>query len=223
MIRYFLSKIKVEGFRGINNANRPLELQFKKDAVNSVFAANALGKSSIFEALTYAIKGGIPKLDNLPVADRGADYYCNLFHCNRKSSIELTFNPDDSSGDVVISVERNLDGSKNVNSPSGHADPNGFLREINSELVFLDHKTFQKFIEDSPLDRGRSFATLLGSSQLSEYRQILNTLSNSGNINTDFKLNVLETQLDSLARSKDAIQTRRVQYKKVIKQKMHQI
>ncbi|WP_022667205.1 AAA family ATPase [Desulfospira joergensenii] len=208
MSRYFLSNIKVEGFRGINNANRPLELKFKTDSVNSVFAANALGKSSIFEALTYAIKGGIPKLDNLPAAERGADYYCNLFHCNQKSSIELTFRPDDSSGDVVISVERNPGGSKNVTSPSGHADPDGFLREISSELVFLDHKTFQKFIEDSPLDRGRSFATLLGSSQLSEYRQILNTLSNSGNINTDFKLNVLETQLDSLAGSKKAIQTR---------------
>ena len=211
MSRYFLSKMKVEGFRGINNANRPLELKFKTDAVNSVFAANALGKSSIFEALTYVIKGGIPKLDDLPAADRGSDYYCNLFHCDRKSSIELTFNPDDSSGDVIISVERNSDGSKNVTSPSGHTDPDGFLKELSSELVFLDHKTFQKFIEDSPLDRGRSFATLLGSSQLSEYRQIFSTLSNSGNINTDFKRDVLETQLDSLAGRRRAIQTRIIQ------------
>ncbi len=211
MSRYFLSKIKVEGFRGINNANRPLELKFKTDAVNSVFAANALGKSSIFEALTYAIKGGIPKLENLPAADRGADYYCNLFHCDKKSNIELTFKPNDSSGDVVISVERNSDGSKNVTSPSGHANPNVFLKELSSELVFLDHKTFQKFIEDSPLDRGRSFATLLGSSQFSEYRHILNTLSNSGNINTDFKLNVLETRLDNLAGSKRTIQKRIIQ------------
>ena len=211
MSRYFLLKMKVEGFRGINNANRPLELNFKTEAVNSIFAANALGKSSIFEALTYAIKGGIPKLDDLPAADRGSDYYCNLFHCDRKSIIELTFKPDDSSGDVVISIERNPEGSKNITSPSGHADPDGFLKELNSELSFLDHKTFQKFIEDSPLNRGRSFSTLLGSSQLSEYRQILSTLSNSGNINTDFKLNVLEIQLDSLAGSKRAIQTRIIQ------------
>jgi len=216
MSRYFLSKMKVEGFRGINNANRPLELKFKTDSVNSVFAANALGKSSIFEALTYAIKGGIPKLDDLPAADRGSDYYCNLFHCDRKSSIELTFKPDDSSGDVVISIERNPDGLKNVASPSGYADPDGFLKGLSSELVFLDHKTFQKFVEDSPLDRGRSFATLLGSSQLSEYRHILSTLSNSGNINTDFKLNVLETKLDSLAGSKKAIQNRIIQnYKNI--------
>jgi len=216
MSRYFISKIKVEGFRGINNANRPLELKFKTDAVNSVFATNALGKSSIFEALTYVIKGSIPKLENLPAADRGSDYYCNLFHCDKRSSIELTFNPDDSSGNVVISVERNPDGSKNVTSPSGHADPHGFLKEISSELVFLDNKIFQKFIEDSPLDRGRSFAKLLGSSQLSEFRHLLNTLSNSGNINTDFQLNVFEIRLDGLAGSKRAIQNRIVQSYKSI-------
>jgi hypothetical protein len=200
--------VKIEGFRGINNAHRPLELKFKTDAVNSVFAANALGKSSIFEALTYAIKGGISKLDELPAAERGSDYYCNLFHCDRKSSIELTFSPDDSSSDVVISVERNPDGFRAVTSPSGHTDPGRFLEKLGRELSFLDHKTFQKFIEDSPLKRGRSFSTLLGGSQLSEYRQILNTLSNAGNINTDFKLNVLQTQFDGLAGREQAIRTR---------------
>ena len=144
------------------------------------------------------------------------NYYCNLFHCDKRSSIELTFNPDDSSGNVVISVERNPDGSKNVTSPSGHADPHGFLKEISSELVFLDNKIFQKFIEDSPLDRGRSFAKLLGSSQLSEFRHLLNTLSNSGNINTDFQLNVFEIRLDGLAGSKRAILNRIVQSYKSI-------
>ena len=216
MSRYFLVKIKIEGFRGINNANKPLELKFKTDAVNSVFAANALGKSSVFEALTYAIKGCIPKLDELPKADRSADYYCNLFHCDRKSYIELIFRPDDSSPDVVISVERKADGTRSVNSPSGHTDPSGFLEKLGSELSFLDHKTFQKFIEDTPLKRGRSFSTLLGSSQLSKYRQILSSLSNAGNINTDFKLNILETKYDSLASQEQAIRGRINQnYKKI--------
>jgi hypothetical protein len=216
MSRFFLVKIKIEGFRGINNANRPLELKFKTNAVNSVFAANALGKSSVFEALTYAIKGGIPKLDELPAADRSSDYYCNLFHCDRKSRIELTFRPDDSSPDVVISVERDHDGTRIVNSPSGHTDPGGFLEKLGSELLFLDHNTFQKFIEDTPLKRGRSFSTLLGSSLLSEYRQILSILSNAGNINTDFRLNILETEYGSMAGQEQAIRARIIQnFKKI--------
>jgi len=51
MSRYFLVKLEVEGFRGINNEGAPLELHFSEDRVNSLFAPNAQGKSSIFEAL----------------------------------------------------------------------------------------------------------------------------------------------------------------------------
>ncbi|MGB2589636.1 MAG: AAA family ATPase [Candidatus Acidiferrum sp.] len=55
MTRYFLRRIQIEGFRGINNENDPLDVKLNPDAVNSVFAANGLGKSSLFEALSYAI------------------------------------------------------------------------------------------------------------------------------------------------------------------------
>ncbi len=44
MPRYFLTRLRVEGFRGINNEGEPLDLKFTKDAVNSVFAVNANGK-----------------------------------------------------------------------------------------------------------------------------------------------------------------------------------
>ena len=79
MTRYFLTRLEIEGFRGINNENDPLELRFKNDAVNSIFAANSLGKSSVFEALCYAIQGSIPKLEGLHATERPQDYYCNLF------------------------------------------------------------------------------------------------------------------------------------------------
>ena len=61
-MRFFLASVKVEGFRGINNESDPLELTFKPECVNSIFAVNAVGKSSIFEALCYAIRGVVPKL-----------------------------------------------------------------------------------------------------------------------------------------------------------------
>jgi AAA15 family ATPase/GTPase len=63
MPRYFLTRVKIEGFRGINNDSEPLELKFRPNAVNSVFAANGIGKSSIYEALNYAIRGVVPKLE----------------------------------------------------------------------------------------------------------------------------------------------------------------
>ena len=48
MPRYFLTRLSIEGFRGVNNENDPLDISFRPDAVNSVFAVNGIGKSSIF-------------------------------------------------------------------------------------------------------------------------------------------------------------------------------
>jgi DNA repair exonuclease SbcCD ATPase subunit len=70
MTRYFITKLKVEVFRGINNESDPLNLKFKPDAVNSVFAVNGIGKSSLFDALCYAVHGDIPKLDALQTQER---------------------------------------------------------------------------------------------------------------------------------------------------------
>ena len=65
MVRYYLTRLCIEGFRGINNEGQPLELRFFSDKVNSIYALNGLGKSSVYDALNYAILGRIPKLDNL--------------------------------------------------------------------------------------------------------------------------------------------------------------
>lgn len=41
MPRYFLNRLKIEGFRGVNNQGNPLDISFKPNAVNSIFAVNA--------------------------------------------------------------------------------------------------------------------------------------------------------------------------------------
>jgi DNA repair exonuclease SbcCD ATPase subunit len=79
MSSWFLTKVAIEGFRGINNQGDPLELKFKADKVNSVFATNGIGKSSIFDAITYALTGAIPKLKGLQSAEAGESYYLNRF------------------------------------------------------------------------------------------------------------------------------------------------
>ena len=55
MARYYLSQISIEGFRGINNDGDPLVIKFKPAAVNSIYAHNGVGKTSIFEAIHFAI------------------------------------------------------------------------------------------------------------------------------------------------------------------------
>ena len=112
MIRYFLKQVEIEGFRGINNESDPLKIKFKPDFVNSLFAPNAQGKSSIYEAICYAIKGNIPKLEALPSSDRAEEYYCNRFNSSGNAKILITFTPNDGSSDVKILITRDKYGNR---------------------------------------------------------------------------------------------------------------
>jgi DNA repair exonuclease SbcCD ATPase subunit len=195
MTRYFLAVVKIEGFRGINNEGDPLEIKFRADAVNSIFAANGLGKSSLFEALTYAITGFVPKLDRMVAAESAKDYYANQFHSKRRAEIVLTFRPDDGGADVTVKVVRETNGKRVVTSPSGYANPEDLLAALDDETVLLDNHTFTKFLLDSPLDRGKSFSALLGLSKLAEVRQGLSAVSDTLSFNNDSGSKVLDAEV----------------------------
>lgn len=195
MARYFLKRVQIEGFRGINNEGEPLDLAFETDSVNSIFAVNAHGKSSSFEALAYAIKGVVPKLNRLPASENPDSYYANRFHSSGTSTVSLWLRPDDGSAEIVVQVTRNnASGKRVVTSPSGFPDPEGLLRSLDSDLALLDHDQFLEFVSDTPLKRGRTFSGLLGLAELSEFRQTLEVLSHSRNLNTDFDLDTLTSQ-----------------------------
>ena len=193
MTRYYLTKLKIEGFRGINNDGDSFEIKFKNDAVNSVYAHNGQGKSSIYEALCYAIRGDVSKLANLPQEENPSAYYNNFFHSSQESVIELTFSPDDASQDIVITVLRDSSGARNVSS-NDVTDPVSFLEEMNREFCLLDYNTFAEFIENSALIRGRSFSSLLGLASFSTMHQTINTLSDTRTFNRDFGIKALEEQ-----------------------------
>ena len=196
MPRYFLTRIKVEGFRGINNEGDPLELSFRPDGVNSVFAVNANGKSSLFEALSYAIRGDIPKLTAMQAQEHPEHYYCNRFHSGNRATIGLAFEPDDGSGATIeICIERDGAGQRTVSSPTGHPDPEAFLSSLDQDFALLDYTTFARFMEDTPLQRGRSFSALLGLSDYSDMRQSLQAASDTRAINSDLAVKVIEAEI----------------------------
>lgn len=217
MPRYFLTRLAIEGFRGINNENDPLDISFRPDAVNSVFAVNGIGKSSIFEALCYAIHGAIPKLQILQAQEQPQDYYCNRFHSRNAASILVVFQPDDGTAPVSIRINRDADGTRTVTSPSGFSDPEGFLEKLKEAFALLDYRTFARFIDDSPLERGRTFSALLGLAEYSDCRQALQTVSDSRALNTDLDIKVLGTAVDAAQKAaQQALVTLRSSYEKVI-------
>jgi hypothetical protein len=189
MSGWFLQSIAIEGFRGINNEGDPLVLHFKNTCVTSISAPNGVGKSSIFDAISFALRGGIPKLDNLPASESGGDYYINRFHSLGVGSIIITLAPVGSGTPVAITVIRQADGTRTILGPS---NASALLAELNREFVLLDHDTFLSFINDKDLERGRSFAGLLGLRQYSEVRQVLQGLANTRAYNSHFSTAVLE-------------------------------
>ena len=89
MLRYFLQRLKIEGSRGVNNQGNPLDMSFKPDAANSVFAVNSIGKNSTFESLYYTVRVTISKLDDLKAHERPQVYYSNRFHSGNQAIIEV--------------------------------------------------------------------------------------------------------------------------------------
>lgn len=197
MSGWFLERLEIEGVRGINNEGDPLVLSFAHDAVNSVSAPNGVGKSSIFDALTYALRKKIPKLDELPATESGDSYYLNRFHSKNTGTIRLTVRPDGGGAPVSLTITRNALGVRKVTSPA-NIDGEKLLESLNRDFVLLDHKTLQSFIDDKALDRGRAFAGLLGLAAYSTLRQVLQGLANTRAFNNHFEVKVLTQQETSL-------------------------
>lgn len=208
MSRYFLSSAAIEGFRGINNDGDPLVLKFKHDAVNSVHAPNGVGKSSIFEALHFALHGTVPRLEEMQDSEQGASYIVNKFHPAQRATIALVFKSDDGTPDVSITVTRTAAGGRVVTSPSGHANPNSFLADLCEDFVLVDYPRFASLVDCSALDRGRSFASLVGMSRYSQLRQALDGAKNTRNINGDLGLSTLETEVTAENRALGAVEQR---------------
>jgi hypothetical protein len=208
MTRYFLKMIAVEGFRGVNNDGDPLILKFKPEAVNSVHAPNGMGKSAIFEAIHFAIHGTVPRLLSLQDAEQGDSYIVNKFHPGQQATIALTFASDDGTPDVAITVNYNAARGRVVASPSGHPDPGQFLAALQEDFVLVDYARFAKFIDTSALERGRSFASLVGLNRYSRLCQVLDGARRTQNINNDLGLATLEIEVTSTTRALAGVEGR---------------
>lgn len=201
MTTWLLDSVEIEGFRGINNEGDPLVLKFAHDAVNSISAPNGVGKSSIFDALTFALRRRIPKLDDLQSAENAGAYYVNRFHSKGTGTVKLTVSPAAGGTPVPLVVTRDKLGKRGVLAPKG-IDGEALLASLDRDFVLLDHKSLQSFIDDKALDRGGSFAGLLGLARYSEIRQKLQALSNTNAFNNHFNTRVMEAEQTSLKTTK---------------------
>lgn len=184
---WLLEGLSIEGFRGVNNETNPLELKLHTDKVNSVSAVNGVGKSSVHDAVRYAITGRLPWLEELPATERDQDYYLNRFHSGRTATIKLRLVAEPTGAKCEITVVRDAHGVRTVSAPAPW-DAKAILAALDREFVFLDGPTFQRFIANTPLERGRTFAGLLGLSAYSTLRQALAGLAQTRAFNNHFEV-----------------------------------
>lgn len=183
---WLLEGISIEGFRGVNNQGNPLELKFFPEKINSISAQNGVGKSSIYDAIRYAISGRLPWLEELPAGERDTDYYLNRFNTSGQATIKLCLVEESSCQKCEIIVTRNSAGQRSISATTPWNADN-ILRSLDREFILLDGPTFQDFITAKPLDRGRTFAGLLGLSEYSRFRQVLGSLANTRAFNNHFE------------------------------------
>lgn len=138
--------------------------------------------------------------------------------------IEVELQPDDDGAVVSIKVERDGAGNRMVSSPSGHTEPEGFLGKLNEAFALLDHRTFSRFIEESPLERGRTFSALLGLSEYSDCRQALQAVSDTRTTSTDLEMKVLAAQITGTRRAiQQALAALRSNFEKVTGQPLEDV
>lgn len=183
---WLLEGVSIEGFRGVNNESEPLDLKFNLAKINSISASNGVGKTSVYDAIRYAITGKVHWLDELPVSERKEDYYKNQFHSTGQSTITLKLVAEPSQKKCEITIVRSSNGQRAITATppwNGKA----ILTALNREFVFLDGPTFQDFITAKPINRGRTFSGLLGLNAYSEMRQALASLAHARSFNNHFE------------------------------------
>src|SRR3546814_4866096 len=83
-------------------------------------------------------------------------------------------------------------------------------------FALLDYRNFARFIEDSPLERGRTFSALLGLSAYSDRRQAMQVACDSRTLNTDLEIKVLTTAMAAAQQAaQHAVTAARTSYEKV--------
>jgi hypothetical protein len=90
---------------------------------------------------------------------------------------------------------------------TGHPNAEALLAELNREFVLLDGQTFQSFMDETAINRGRSFSGLLGLARYSALRQQLQQLCQTRSFNSHFDTSAQTAKKASADRAINAART----------------
>jgi len=184
MPKQYIKSVSIEGFRGINNENNPLQLDFNIKGITSIFSPNGMGKSSIFDALSFCLNDELKCLS--PLAHENSDYRSiqNIFH-NGDGIINIILQDEDGN-ENLIEFKINDSGSKEL--VSTHTTIKTLLENIKDIHNFLDYNAFADIIYSNQENTGKIFLKLIGYESFSEIQEKLSKLARTQNLSRDFNI-----------------------------------
>ncbi|MEK0336726.1 MAG: AAA family ATPase, partial [Nitrosopumilus sp.] len=194
MIKYYIKSVTVKGFRGINNQQAALEIPFNTAGITSIFAPNGVGKSSIFDSISYCLNDELKCFRSLESENRDYKTVKNLFHSgDGEIKIELV---DDS--DSIHNIEFHIDDKGNKRIVSGNKDAvESIIEDIRDNHNFLDYNTFTDIINNSSENAGKTFLRLIGYEHFSIVQEKLAKLSRTQNLEGDFQVKAKRQEIES--------------------------
>lgn len=177
---YLLRKLSIKDFRGI----RKLSLDLSANLV-LVYGRNGTGKTSVFDAMEYALLGDVERLTwQCPDDESQRSPYVNLFSDEGLAAVSLSLSAGkhelylrrtvDVRGSTSLTVDdETVPDERNILDEILGSQAEGIDLRILRNLVrttnFLAQSTLRKFLSNSPEERYRSVSDLLGTHDYGRY------------------------------------------------------
>ncbi len=193
MSKHYIKSISIEGFRGINNKNDPLKLDFKVNGITSIFSPNGMGKSSIFDALSFCLNDELKCLK--PLVHENKDYKSiqNIFHSG--DGLITIVLQDEKKNENTIKFKIDNNGKKEIISPN-KTDIEAIIENIKDIHNFLDYNAFADIIYSNQEDAGKTFLKLIGYESFSVIQDKLTKLTRTQNLTNDYKIQAKKDELN---------------------------
>lgn len=179
-----IDNIEISGFRGLREFN----FSFKNSKALIIYGLNGVGKSSLFQALNFAITGSLPLVSTVGVSSslvyrhKALDNNTNAYVC-----LHLACNS------CKCWVKREIDSNGQIVTSTSNNNPIKSCNITKNSLCFLTRLDFSCMVDAVERDSWQKLSPFLGHEKLAKFREGLRALSL--NIKRDLGLSQTEDNL----------------------------
>lgn len=197
-------KIEIFGFRGLREFN----FSFQSTNALVIYGLNGTGKSSLFQALNFAITGNLPLVSSVNVSS-SLIYRHKALDKNTPAIVCIHL----SCSNCECWIKREIHSNGNIITYTSNNDPLDKCNVSKNSLCFLTKLDFSGMVDAVERDSWQKLSPFLGHEKLAKFREGLRSLSL--NIKRDLGLSQIE---DNVKREQIKFSTSKSRYEACLKQ-----